>query len=172
MLRTVLIAIAIVFCGCGGSILPTPGDPPFSAERIREATPKGRKYRFKVTPTGQPAAIQEIEFTDVNPTHATMRQRAFDTAGTPTRDEVITLIGWDELESHGRFPAAQTRIEAQSLTVPAGRFDCWVYTVQRDDETVRSWFAHDLPGAPIAQEVSKRGVRLLRMELISHYPGQ
>lgn len=170
MLRLIFCVLCLTACGAGAP--PPLGDPPFSAAQVRDATPPGRRYRFKVTPAGQPTQFQVIEFIEVNAQNAKMRQRALDAAGQPTGDEVITLVSWEELESHGRFPAAQTRIAPERIKTPAGEFDCWRYTVTRDDEIVRSWFAHDLPGAPVKQEVSKRGLQLLRMELVDHYPGK
>lgn len=183
---------------CGAAIRPLPsGEPPFSAEQIRAATPEGRRYRYRIEQPGKPPFIQLMEFVKVDARGATLRQRSMadqghaalrprpgadpdpkadpNAAGAPTDAEVRSEtahapVTWTELAEHGRRSASDPAVTFARITVPAGTYDCLRYTIKRGRVITRSWFALSLPGSPILQEVLRDGRRTFRMLLLDHHP--
>lgn len=139
---------------------------PFSAEQIRAATKVGRRYAWRVEEEGKPPATRVIVFTSVDEEGAVMVAGPDDAslaASSPSRAR------WDELQKHALFPAAATSVQDERVTVPAGTFDCRVYTVKDADGTVRRfYFALDLPGAPVLHFTEKDGRRLSTSTLVEH----
>ena len=171
-------------CGAAPDLL-APGDPPFTADQIRAATPEGRQYRYRIEQPGKPPFIQIIELVDVDADGATLRQRSVAADAEPENDapdaapgpasqapdqSAAARVSWATLEGHGRSPAAATRVHAEKITVPAGTFDCLRYTIRKGEQVTRSWFARALPGAPIQQEVVHGKIRAFRMVLLAHHP--
>jgi len=62
-------------------------------------------------------------------------------------------VRYEELRKHAQFPKARTTIRKETVTVPAGTFDCTVYVVQGDghkeDEATTYCVAKNLLGAPV-----------------------
>lgn len=161
--------------GCGAP--PTqrlPSEPPFTAEQIRQATPEGRRYRYRIEQPGKPAFIQLIEFVKIDSQGATLRQRSLsatdDAPEDPEGETAQARVTWRALEERGRSSAANTHVVDARITVPAGTFDCMRYTIRKGRVVTRSWFAHRLPGAPIRQEVMRDGTRAFGMILLDHAP--
>jgi hypothetical protein len=64
-------------------------------------------------------------------------------------------------------------IQHERIEVPAGEFDCKVYTVKKADALVmRFYFADELPGAPILHYTEKNGKRLSTSTLVAHVAGE
>ena len=169
--RPLLLAAGLL-TGCGAPpALPKPGEPPFSAAQVRDATPEGRQYRFRIEQPGKPPFIQVLEFVDVDEHGATLRQRSMAQGAPPDAGETAQArVSWAALESHGRSPLGTTRVSVERITVPAGTFDCLRYTIRKGAHVTRSWFARVLPGAPIQQEVVNGDARTFRMTLLAHHP--
>ncbi len=61
-------------------------------------------------------------------------------------------LAWTDLQGHASFPAPATQITEETITTPLGTYDCLLYTVERNNDTHRFWFARALPGMPIKRE--------------------
>ncbi|MBW2373694.1 MAG: hypothetical protein JRF70_14270 [Deltaproteobacteria bacterium] len=78
---------------------------------------------------------------------------------------------WEELQHQASHPASLTTIAAETITVPAGTYECMRYTVERIEEGRGEsrhvlWFAYELPGPPIRWIVSSGGVNQMEMNLL------
>jgi hypothetical protein len=146
--------------------------PPFTAAQIRSATRVGRTYTFKVEEADQAPTYMRMEFTVVDEDRATIERTMINDLG----EDAGAMTGestWDELVTHASYPAASTEVEEDTIDVPAGSFECFVYIVTEDDggSVTRVYFAKSLPGAPILHEVEIDGEWASRMTLIEYDPG-
>ena len=57
-----------------------------------------------------------------------------------------------ELQGHASMPTATTRIDEETIDIPAGHFDCLRYTRVDGDTVDTFWFAISAPGAPMRFE--------------------
>ena len=62
-----------------------------------------------------------------------------------------------ELQAHASMPAATTRIDEETIEIPAGRYECLRYTRVDGDTVDTFWFAKTEPGAPLRFEKSVGG---------------
>lgn len=148
---------------------------PYTAEQIRNATHVGRTYEWRVESAGKPSVRRIIQFVEVNEQSAKTVARVLDEKGRELERGQPQAVTWDELRKHAEFPEAQVTIAEQSVQVPAGKFDCWVYTVSEgtgpEASTSRFFFAKNLPGAPVLFHTDKAGQRVMTSTLIAHKPG-
>jgi hypothetical protein len=163
-------AIVIAACGGGGGggnasgppASPTMAPTPFTAAQIRAATKAGRTYRYKVEMTDKPASERTLTFVSVDAEGAMLA-----TTGEP--DKRVT---WEELRKHAEFPMPIVMTREESITTPAGRFDCIVYVVLGEGgEATTFYFAKTLPGAPVMFFVAREGRRVMTSTLIEHRAG-
>ena len=148
--------------------------PPFSADRIRAATGEGQTYRFRTT-TEDDVYEREVRFEEVGPDGATLVIRRFDAEGAARSGAERRRVRWTELEGHGAAPVGGTTISEVEVEVPAGRFDAWLYETVLDTPEgparIRSWFAVDLPGAPVRHELHQDGLLRSTTVLLRFEPG-
>lgn len=175
MQRVALLVVLHVIIACGGTSPPAaPVTPPstkpadefapmlFTLEQLRDGIPQGRVIEIRMEIEGNPTTIEHWEFTKVDATSATIHSITTDEAGKSLADETGTST-WEELHSHGKFPAAATTFEDNvSITVPAGTFTTRLYTVKTDDGRRQFWFAADLPGPPVQFTTEKDGKVVMR----------
>ena len=142
--------------------------PPFTAAQIREATPPGRAYTWRVARATGPAVIRRLEFADVTETGCT-------TIATNATEDGFMLgedtdnPTWDDLVSHALWPDGVTEIAEASLSTPAGEFErCMLYTVQMGSDTIKAWFAPELPGAPVQLNM-ERGDQVTMSMVLTHH---
>jgi hypothetical protein len=135
---------------------------PFSAEQIRDATRPGRAYTWRVEVSGKAAVERTVAFTRVDAEGAEI-----------TRDGVAQRVTWDELRKHAEFPRALVTTREETVTVPAGTYDCIVYVIADPaaGETSTFYFAKAMPGAPVLFFSDKGGVRQLTNTLVRYAPG-
>jgi hypothetical protein len=148
---------------------------PFTAQQIRAATHPGRTYRYRLTEgTGAPV-VRVMRFADAGPERAQLESYVEGPDGAPTAPPRTSNPTWQELVEHARYPQAQTAITDARVEVEAGVWDALLYTVRTVEEgadvVTRAWFAVTLPGAPVLMEIERDGVRVMRMELVSHDAG-
>lgn len=142
-----------------GAVFPAP----FTAEQIRDATKNGRTYKYKVEVPSKPATQYAITFRNVDSGGAEVSQ-----AGQPAR-----RLGWSALQADAEFPKDRTSTHDEKLKTPAGKFECVVYEVKRDDDELWTYFfAKKLPGAPVFFYVERNGKRLRTTTLIEHVAGR
>ncbi len=128
--------------------LPTP----FTADEIRIGCQPGRMIRALVEQQGASPLIHVTRFTSADADGA--EQEAWDETvdGVPLGEPKVRRSRWLDFQGHASFPASTTEVTEESIEIPAGRFDCLVYT-QRDGGSIqRFWFARSLPGMPIRFE--------------------
>jgi hypothetical protein len=148
---------------------PDHAPTPFSAAEIRAGCPAGRTSVYLIhVPLSQPV-YQTLRFLGGDAGHAELE---LVTEGEkPSR----TRAPWTELQSHASFPAAATGITRETVRTPAGRFDCWLYTVRTSQNgkirVTRLYFARDLPGPPVRRTVEIDGQSVHTMTLVEHGPG-
>ena len=155
--------------------VPKTAPTPFDADAIRGATKDGRSYVFLVKDGGQPKGRRKMVFSEVTDEGATLTSSNQDLFGHPKGEPDVKKVTWNDLMAHATYPAEATTITEASVKVPAGSYDCKLYTVKESedgqDQVTRAWFAKSLPGAPVKHEV-ERGSKVVRtLELFSHRPG-
>jgi hypothetical protein len=141
-----------------GGTFPTP----YSAEQIRDASKPGRTWIWRVETPGNPTVESSAAF------------GALDAEGVElVSDGTTKRITWEELRRHAEFPRDAVVTREETVTVPAGTYDCIVYVVTdpTTHEVTSYYFAKDLPGAPVYFYSDKGGTRLLTSTLIKYDAG-
>jgi hypothetical protein len=72
--------------------------------------------------------------------------------GRPLTELERGYATWLELQEHASMPADATRIDEESIDIPAGRYDCLRYTRLDGDTVDTFWFAKAAPGMPLRFE--------------------
>jgi hypothetical protein len=150
---------------------PDIATPPFTAEQIRDATRPGRSYEFKLEASGKPAVIHRVTFVEVSAEHATAEAVDLDETGNVLGAPERGKSTWKELVGHAAYPRASTVISNEMVEVPAGQFACMLYTVVEGPTRTRTYFAKDLPGAPVLMIVEQAGQVVQTLTLLKHTPG-
>lgn len=145
---------------------------PFTADQIRDATAPGRTYTFRVELDGAPAVRRIIRFTAVTPEGATVVTESADAEGRAPQADAPVEMTWEELRQHAEFPRFAVRITEERVEVPAGAYDCIVYTVTAAEEKVTFAFAKAMPGPPVKMLIEKDGKIVRKQELIAYAPGK
>lgn len=144
---------------------------PYTADQIRDAMPVGTTLTMSVEEDGRTRYVDmRVDAADAETVTLTQIERTDVVTQTDTRTHT-----WEELRSHGAFPTAALQITEEVVTVPAGRFDVWTYTVTElgpDGAAleVKYAFAKRLPGPPVQIEVRAGGARVSTMALVSRAP--
>jgi hypothetical protein len=145
---------------------------PFSAEEIRAACPPGRRNVFRLEVPDEPVVVRTICFTGGDGNGAEFVVARSNADGEPIGEPQEATSGWRDFQGHASFPEAATAITTERIEIPAGAFDCWLYTVA--DEThgapalLRFWFARDLPGPPVRMTHEIDGKLALTSTLIEY----
>jgi hypothetical protein len=146
--------------------LPTP----FSAAEIRSGCPAGRTIRLRVVKPGSPVMVQAIQFLASDAKGADHETRQY-LAGDPAGDPVVRRSTWNEFQGHASFPAAATSLGEEEIETPAGRFDCWRYTIAGAEGANTFWFAQTLPGMPVKVEMRQYEQVTYTMTMVENDPG-
>ena len=156
--------------------LATMEKTPFTAAQIQAATRPGRTYTWAVERADGPPLRRVIRFTAVDAERATFVAETADADGKNTKADAPEQATWEELRQHAEFPRLFVKVTEERLTVPAGSYDCLVYTVtattrEGTSEVLTFWFARELPGPPVKLTVMKDGKLARSQVLTSHVPG-
>ena len=150
-----------------------PGDAPtpYTADEIRKACPEGRTDVFRVEDFG-PVKLKTQKFGAGDEEGTTIEIAITKEDGTPLGSKTMTAT-WKELQSHASFPEKDTKITEETIEVPAGKFECWLYTLAQKDEegetiTTRAFFAKKLPGPPVKMTTETGGKTIFAMTLLEH----
>jgi hypothetical protein len=158
------------------ALASTNAPTPYTAAQIRKTNPPGTRLVFRLESTGQPAMLRVIEFVGGDATIAVVEQSMLSEQGEPLGNVDRFEATWGELRDHAAFPAASTDRVRSTATVPAGRFEVWMYTVESEEAgapvTTRFSFALDRPGPPVLLEQELDGQVTLRMALIEDSRGR
>lgn len=135
----------------------------------------GRRYVFDVEAQGEAPRQQMVTFTEVNDDGLESQSVVRDERGAELKPPKKIKATWEELRKHAEFPREAVTLGEEMVALPAGIFDCVVYTVRKGegpaDEISRFYFAKSLPGAPVFFTTDKAGVRVFTQKLVEHHPG-
>ena len=150
-----------------------PGPSPYTAEQIRDAHPDGTVLRFRMWTQATGDVVQQMEFVGGDAEGTTVRQ-SYEKDGVAAGNPTEQRATWTTLRDHAVFDAATTEREVGRVTVPAGTFDCWIFSVRRvatPGVVQRLWFALDKPGPPVLVVSEDDGDEVMRMELLEYRRG-
>jgi hypothetical protein len=128
--------------------LPTP----FTAAQIRAASRPGRTVRSLIVEPGSDPYVRVTRFLSGD---AVGGEREFWTEtpdGRPIGERERGHATWLELQAHASMPADATRIDEETIDIPAGHYDCLRYTRVDGDTIDTFWFARSAPGMPLRYE--------------------
>jgi hypothetical protein len=149
---------------------PSVATLPFTAAEIRGGCAPGTVMIQRITSEGAPAVLRTTRFVRGDEQQVVMEATTTLEDGTPAGPPQEVQSAWTELRDHARFPAAMTTRSRATCEVPAGAFDCWLYTVDRSGEdgavVDRLYFAPAHPGPPVLFETERDGRVVMRMELV------
>lgn len=181
-LRVLVGAVILFGSACAPAAGPTSAYPaaetktdaaetapsPYTAEEIRAASPVGRRLEFRVETSGKPTLVRVMSFVRSDEAGADVESLSLDETGHAMGDKETSRATWEELRAHASFPRAATTIGDETVTVPAGTFDCRVYKVTRGDRVMTFWFAKSLPGPPVRMTVAAAGSVVETRVLVRH----
>ena len=150
---------------------PDRAPTPYSAEEIKKACAEGRTDTFRIE-RGKETWKHTIKFTkcDAQGAEVESTNTTEDGKSTTSKDRQL----WTDFQAHGSFPEADTKITEETIEVPAGKFECLLYTVQKrdgDPATVRMYFAKKLAGPPVKYTSEQMGKVVFTMTLLEHKDG-
>jgi hypothetical protein len=151
---------------------PDHAPTPYTAEQIRKASGEGRTDVFRIESAGQKPWTYTLKFLKGD------REAAEVESFNPADDGTVTSRSkdrqmWVDFQAHASFLELDTKITEETNEVPAGKFDCWLYTVLKRDAgaTVRMWFAKKRPGPPVRMTTEEKGKVVFAMTLKEHKDG-
>jgi hypothetical protein len=130
---------------------------PFTADEIRANSQPGRTVRTLVVRDGDAAVVRVTRSLAVDAEGWTFETWTEQEDGAQLTEPEIAGSRWLELQAHASMPAATTRIDEETIDIPAGRFACLRYTRVDGDSQDTFWFARSEPGAPVRFEMRMGG---------------
>ena len=128
--------------------LPTP----FTAAEIRDHSLPGRTVRSLIVKAGVEPYVRVMRVVSAD-ADGGVREFWTETAdGRPLTEPEREHSTFLELQGHASMPADTTRIDEETIDIPAGRYDCLRYTRVDGDTIDTFWFATSAPGAPMRFE--------------------
>jgi hypothetical protein len=159
-----LLFLVLIACGAAqspsGAMMPTP----YTAEQIRAANHVGRRLDWRVETAGR-HEMRSMTFVAADEKGADAEAVTLDETGHAVGESKRTHATWEELRDHAAFPSASTTLTHESVTVPAGTYDCNVYTVTDGGKVMRFWFANNMPGPPVKMVTTEAGAETETREL-------
>jgi hypothetical protein len=149
---------------------PTHAPTPVSMEEIRKACPAGRTDTFRVERGGK-VILATTRFVKCDEKTAELESVTADENGKELHRRTSSST-WAEIQAHAHFPAEATEITAETIEVPAGKFECALYVVTEPRGVRRLWFAKKLPGPPVKFVSEVDGKVVFSMTLTEHKSGK
>ena len=128
--------------------LPTP----FTATEIRDGSRPGRTIRTLVARAGELPYVRVTRWVSGDADGGACDVWTETPDGQLIEAPERSRATWLELQAHASMPAATTTIEAETIDIPAGTYDCLRYTRVDGDAVDTFWFATSAPGAPMRWE--------------------
>lgn len=125
---------------------------PFSADEIRNGCPAGRTIRMRIERAGAEPVVRVTRFTTTDAEGADQEAWMETPEGERVGDVERRRSTWLDFQGHASMPIAETIIGEETIEIPAGVFDCLVYTRTEGDEISTFWFAKSAPGMPLKYE--------------------
>jgi hypothetical protein len=133
--------------------LPTP----FTAAEIRAASLPGRTVRSLLIEPGADPYVRVTRFASGDADGGERESWTEAPDGRRLTEPERERATWLELQEHASMPADDTRIDPETIDIPAGHYDSLRYT-RVDGETVDTfWFAISAPGMPLRFEQRVEG---------------
>jgi len=139
---------------------------PYTAEELRKACPEGRTDVFRVERKDGVVLLTN--------TFLKCDEKGTEVESATAKEDGTKLGGgkktstWKELQAHASSPEADTKITEETVEVPAGKFECWLYVVSQGTSVRRMHFAKKLPGPPVKMVMETDGKTSLTMTLLEH----
>ena len=130
--------------------LPTP----FTAAEIREHSRPGRTMRSLVVRVGDEPYVHVWRVVSGDAEGGERDVWTETPDGERLTEPERAYATFLELQGHASMPADSTRIDEETIEIPAGRFECLRYTRVDGDTVDTFWFAKTEPGAPLRFEKS------------------
>ena len=178
-MRALLLVAFVAACG-GAPAAPAAAAPttsaapasdvaptPYTAEQIRDSTRTVTSIEYKVEIPGKAVVRRLLRFNGANDEGVDVASQTLDEAGAPLGEPKAEHARWDELRKHAEFPWTATKIREESVTVPAGAFECTVYEVTRDGTVTTFYFAKKAPGPPVLYFTMKDGARVMTTTMLA-----
>jgi len=125
-----------------------------------------------VEKAGDPVRRRVMTFVRVSDTDSDIQTTLLDEAGAVVEPASVNRATWSDLMQHAQFPRAAVTITEETISVPAGSFDCLKYVVAGSNSEVNTfYFAKSLPGPPVLYFSEKGGQRVTTSTLLRHVPG-
>lgn len=144
---------------------------PFTADEIRDGCPPGRTIRLLVEPAGAVPFMRVTRFVSGDAEGAVQEAQRFSVDGEPLDEPSQGRTTWAGFQSHASFPADATTIDRETITIPAGTFECHRYTVRTDNAIDTFWFATTLPGMPVKMVSERDGETTFTMTMLENTVG-
>ena len=140
---------------------------PFTTDQIREASPAGRRYVFRVDAAGEEPSWSRTTFVAVDTDGALLRMETWDLSRPPTVSGEMRQ-SWEELRAHASYPADRTSVSEGAHDSPLGPARTVSYLTRTAEGAVqgRAIFAVERPGPPLLVEIhgSEGVLRRLTLE--------
>lgn len=165
--------------GCGGhppaTSTPAPAatsavqtaPTPFTADQIKASIHTGRRYIWNVELADHRHEVHSLAFVAVDADGAVIATSALDASGQQLAPPERNHTTWAEARDHASFPADATTITDETITVPAGRYPCRLYTVTQGPKVMQFYFATTMPGPPVKIVATSAGQVIETRELAS-----
>jgi hypothetical protein len=137
--------------------LPTP----FTAAEIRDNWRPGRTVRSLVVRAGAEPIVRVIRMVSADADGGEQEVWTETPDGLVLSEPERGRSAFLELQGHASMPANATRIDEETIDIPAGRYECLRYTRSIGDEVDTFWFAKASPGAPVRFEKRVAGALVL-----------
>lgn len=151
---------------------PDHAPTPYTAAQIRAGCPAGRASTYLVEAPDRADFKQIFRFVRCDEKGADLEVTRATTDGKAIGEPSVSYGTWKQYQSHGSYPEKATKISEAKVKLPAGEFDCWLYTVTKttgEKTTVtRVWFAKKLAGPPVKMTVSVAKKPVYTMSLVAH----
>ena len=170
MKTPVTLVALLLSASCASSGANMPADDriptPYTAEAIRAACPVGTRLVYRVV-AGGATSLMTMSFVEADAAGATVETAMTTEGGEPLGLTTTETSSWEEFRDHANFEESATARTEASITVPAGMFSTWLYTVRADDGSItRYHFALDSAGPPVWMDKVENGETEFVMELV------
>jgi hypothetical protein len=191
-LPLVLLVLSCPACGPkGGETSQTPAPPvadwpsaeertleegfaptPFTAAQIREGCPSGTRVLYHVEHPVKPPQRVLFSFDKADDKEVDLVITDLDLKNKVTSVPNSMRTTWEEIQARSSTPIENTVITQEQVTVPAGTFDCMLYTVTKPSEKGnvidKFWFAYKLPGPFVKRSTQLVDEGTITLSLVSH----
>jgi hypothetical protein len=145
---------------------------PFTAAQIRDACPSGTRvlYRLERVVNDPQRVLFSFEKADEKGVDLLIADMDLNNKVTGVPNSMRNT--WEEMQAQYSTPVENTVITQERVTVPAGTYDCMLYTVTKPsgkgNVIDKFWFAYELPGPFIKRSTEHVDEGTITLTLVSH----